>query len=231
MEKESCDSSGKKQRQSRENDKKWQKQKKNVKLANHHSKTSCIKHLSRNHPIWHTWHKVNVPLIRLYWFVIYLFLFNRVTMFVEVWYETRCSYVLYNFRWKTAIRIIHSPSHLYFSLLSVGFFLLPHFFICLLISSVLPSFLPSFNILWSGSTIAKSFSPPPNASITLYNPAAWLSESRKSSMCLTWAHRLYPSPKLAQTEVFITEHEWAQKREKEWMERQRRQFIDLSCFF
>lgn len=146
-------------------------------------------------------------------------------MFFEVWYETRGSYVLYNFRWKTAIRIIHSPSHLCFSFLSVGFFLLPHLFICLLISSVLPSFLPSFNILWSGSTIAKSFSPPPNASITLYNPAAWLSESRKSTMCLTWAHRLYPSPKLAQTEVFITEHEWAQKREKEWMERQRRQLI------
>lgn len=141
--------------------------------------------------------------------------------------------MLYDFRWKTywchTYSIIHSPSHLCFSLLSS--FLLPHLFICLFISSVLPSFLPSFNILWSGSTIAKSFSPPPNACITLYNPAAWLSESRKSTMRLTWAQRLYPSPKLAQTEVFITEHEWAQKREKEWMERQRRQLIDLSCFF
>lgn len=105
-------------------------------------------------------------------------------------------------------------------------FLLPqsvlHLFIGLLISSSPLPFLLLFNILrWEllVAADAKSFSPLSNTPITLHNPAAWLRESRKSSLCLTWAHRLSPSFKPAQTEVFITEEEWAQKSGEEWMKR------------
>ena len=104
-------------------------------------------------------------------------------------------------------------------------------FICLLIPSFLLSFLLYFNTLWwelLGVTITKSLSPLLNDPLTLHNPAAWQRESRKSSLCLPWAHRLSPSPKPAQTEVFITEEEWAQKR-GELMKRWRWHLFDLSC--
>lgn len=107
--------------------------------------------------------------------------------------------------------------------------------ICTFTCELLPCFLPfllSLNILWgepSGATIAKLFSSLPNTPITLFNSAAWLGESRKSSLRLTWAHRLSACPKAAQTEVFITGEEGAQKEQREW--RQRRQPVDLRWFY
>lgn len=89
------------------------------------------------------------------------------------------------------------------------------------------------NILWREllrAIIAKAFSPNSNT-ITLHNPAAWQRESRKSSLCLPWAHRLSPCSKPAQTEVFITEEEWAQKRGEYWMKRWRWHLLDLSWMY